>query len=305
MTVMIPILVFLFVTLAVISAYWLLFRPANATTQRLRDLGGTINAPVAPTINPVATMAERVAAPLNRLVPPSPDELRTLQRKLTYAGYRAPSAAPLYRAVQLACLIGFPLVTLALFQLTQRPLSKSLGFVMFALLVGYLLPRMALNKLIAKRQLEIQWGLADALDLLTVTVEAGMDFNSALVRVCEELHTAHPTLAEELEIVNLEIRVGRSRAQALRNLGERNNVDDLRALCTMLIQSDRFGTSVGRAIRVYAHTLRTKRRQRAEQAAQKAAVKLLLPLAAFLFPTLFIVVLGPAFITLMDMFFKK
>ncbi|NOT61035.1 MAG: type II secretion system F family protein [Acidobacteria bacterium] len=305
MTLMIPILVFLFVTLTILSVYWLLFRPANATTQRLRDLGSPLNAPAAPVINAAPTVAERIATPLNRVLPASPDELRTLQRKLMYAGYRAPSAALLYRGIQTVCLIGFPLVTFGVCQLLQRPLSKSLGFVMLALLIGYLLPRIVLDKITAERQLHIQWGLADALDLLTVTVEAGMDFNAALVRVCEELHTAHPVLAAELELVNLEIRVGRSRAQALRNLGERNNVDDLRALCTMLIQSDRFGTSVGRAIRVYAHTLRTKRRQRAEQAAQKAAVKLLMPLALFLFPTLFIVVLGPAFLTLMDMFFKK
>ena len=305
MALMIPLLVFVFVTLAVVSVYWLLFRPASATTQRLRDIASPDHVPTAHSLTTAAALVEQVAEPFTRLMPPSPDELATLQRKLMYAGYRAPNAAPLYRAIQLICLLGFPAVTWVGVSIAQRPLSKSIGFILFAFLAGYLLPRLTLDHLVARRQLALQWGLTDALDLLVVTIEAGMDFNAALLRVCEELKAAHPALCEEFELTNLEIRVGRSRSHALRNLGERTGVEDLRTLCTMLIQADRFGTSVGKAIRVYAHTMRTKRRQRAEQAAQRAAVKLLLPLALFLFPTLFIVVLGPAFITLMDVFFKK
>ncbi|HZB44834.1 MAG TPA: type II secretion system F family protein [Pyrinomonadaceae bacterium] len=124
------------------------------------------------------------------------------------------------------------------------------------------------------------------------------------MRVGEELREVHPDISEEFELTNLEIRVGRERDEALRNLAERTGVDDLRSLVAMLIQADRFGTSIAKAVRVYADSLRTKRRQRAEQAAQKAAVKLLLPLALFLFPTLFISILGPAAINLMDTFGK-
>ncbi len=302
---MISLLVFVFVSLAVVSAYWFLFQPTTATTQRLREIGRPANTFAAPAVLSTAVMAERVAAPINRLLPPSPDELRSLQRKLMYAGYRAPHAAPIYRALQVAFLAGLPGAMILALWLVERPLSNSMAFLIGAGLCGYLLPRLTLDRLIASRQLRIQWGLADALDLLMITIEAGMDFNAALVRVGEELKTAHPDLCEEFELVNLEIRVGRTRAQALRNLAERTGVDDLRAFCTMLIQSDRYGTSVGRAIRVYGSTLRTKRRQRAEQAAQRAAVKLLLPLALFLFPTLFIVVLGPAFLSLMDIFMDK
>ncbi len=302
---MISLLVFVFVSLAVVSAYWFLFQPTPATTQRLREIGQPANTVKAPTVMPAFVMAERVAEPLNRLLPPSPDELRALQRKLMYAGYRSPQAALIYRAIQLVFLAGLPAALACALWLVERPWSNSMAFLIGAALCGYLLPRLALDRLIAKRQLHIQWGLADALDLLTITIEAGMDFNAALVRVGEELNTAHPDLCEEFELVNLEIRVGRTRAQSLRNLAERTGVDDLRAFCTMLIQSDRYGTSVGRAIRVYGSTLRTKRRQRAEQAAQRAAVKLLLPLALFLFPTLFIVVLGPAFLSLMDTFLDK
>jgi tight adherence protein C len=116
------------------------------------------------------------------------------------------------------------------------------------------------------------------------------------------LKHAHPDVSEEFDLVNTEIRVGRDREEAMRNLAERTGVDDLRGLCAMLIQADRFGTSIARAIRVYSDSLRTRRRQRAEQAAQKAAIKLLFPLAVFLFPTLFIAMLGPAALQLMDNF---
>ncbi|MCA1635402.1 MAG: type II secretion system F family protein [Acidobacteria bacterium] len=133
----------------------------------------------------------------------------------------------------------------------------------------------------------------------------GLGLNAALVRVCVELKDVHPDISEEFDLTNLEIRVGRERDEALRNLSERTGVDDLRSLVAMLIQADRFGTSIAKAVRVYADSLRMKRRQRAEQAAQKAAVKLLLPLALFLFPTLFIIILGPAALNLADTFMKQ
>ena len=158
--------------------------------------------------------------------------------------------------------------------------------------------------MISSRQLRLRWGLADALDLLVVSIEAGLGLNAALIRVGEELKSVHPDISEEFELTNLEIRVGRERDEALRNLAERAGIDDLRSLVAMLIQADRFGTSIARAVRVYADSLRTKRRQRAEQAAQKAAVKLLFPLSCFLFPTLFIIILGPAALNLIDTFGK-
>ncbi|HET9787885.1 MAG TPA: type II secretion system F family protein, partial [Pyrinomonadaceae bacterium] len=128
--------------------------------------------------------------------------------------------------------------------------------------------------------------------------------NAAMVKVSTELKEVHPDISEEFEMANLEMRVGRDREEALRNLAERTGVDDLRSLVAMLIQTDKFGTSITRAIRAFSDSLRTKRRQRAEQAAQKAAVKLLFPLACFLFPTLFIALLGPAALQLIDTFSK-
>src|SRR6185295_13758122 len=143
-------------------------------------------------------------------------------------------------------------------------------------------------------------GLADALDLMVISIEAGLGLNAAMMKVSNELRQVHPDVSEEFELANLEMRVGRERDEALRNLAERTGVDDLRSLVAMLIQTDKFGTSIARALRVFSDSLRTKRRQRAEQAAQKAAVKLLFPLALFLFPTLFIAILGPAFLNLID-----
>jgi tight adherence protein C len=185
-----------------------------------------------------------------------------------------------------------------------RPLNSALSWIAVAFAVGAYLPRFILKRMIAGRQLRLRWGLADALDLMVVSIEAGLGLNAALVRVGDELKVVHPDISEEFELTNLEIRVGRERDEALRNLADRTGVEDLRSLVAMLIQADRFGTSIARAVRVYADSLRTKRRQRAEQAAQKAAVKLLFPLSCFLFPTLFIVILGPAGLNLMDTFGK-
>jgi tight adherence protein C len=137
---------------------------------------------------------------------------------------------------------------------------------------------------------------------MVVSIEAGLGLNAAMLRVSDELKDVHKDISEEFELANLEIKVGRDRDEALRNLAERTGVDDLRSLVAMLIQADRFGTSIARAVRVFSDSLRTKRRQRAEQAAQKAAVKLLFPLACFLFPVLFIAILGPAMLTLIDTF---
>src|SRR6266849_4275874 len=157
-----------------------------------------------------------------------------------------------------------------------------------------------LKRMLLSRQQRVRWGLADALDLMVISIEAGLGLNAAMMKVASELKDVHPDISEEFELANLEIRVGREREEALRNLAERTGVKDLHSLVAMLIQTDRFGTSIARAIRVFSDSLRTKRRQRAEQAAQKAAVKLLFPLACFLFPTLFIAILGPAVLTLMD-----
>jgi tight adherence protein C len=305
MLLLIGISTFICITLAMMGAYWLLSRPQSAATERLKRLGETNggSAPVSVSIieeQSGGKFSERIASPLNRLVPPSAAEVRKLQKQLMHAGFRSRNAPITYRAIQLATLAGLPAAVALTCALLARPLNSALVWILFAFVIGFFLPRYVLNRMIRSRQQRVRWGLADALDLMVISVEAGLGLNAAMMKVSSELSHVHPDICDEFELANLEIRVGRERDEALRNLAERTGVDDLRSLVAMLIQTDKFGTSIARAIRVFSDSLRTKRRQRAEQAAQKAAVKLLFPLACFLFPTLFIAILGPAALQLMD-----
>jgi tight adherence protein C len=186
----------------------------------------------------------------------------------------------------------------------NRSLSEFAVFGMVGAVLGFYVPRYVLRKKIKGRQQRITWGLADAMDLMVVAVEAGLGLNAALNRVGEELKVLHPDMHAEIELVNLEIRVGRSREEALRNLAERTGVEDIRSFVALLIQADRYGSSIAKAVRIFADSLRTKRRQRAEQISQKAALKLLFPLTCFLFPVIILVVLGPAMLNLYDILFK-
>ena len=309
MILIITICTFVCISLGAMAAYWLMFRPTSAATERLKRMGegdsvptSTSSASLVISDSPVAAFAEKMATPLNRIAPPSAAEAKKLAKQLMHAGYRSPNAPIVYRSLQLLSLVMFPAAVALGCALWGKPIGSALLWILGAFVFGFVLPRYALNRMIKSRQLRLQWGLADSLDLLVVSIEAGLGLNSALVRVGDEMKEVHPDISEEFAMTNMEIRVGRDRAEALRNLAERTGVEDLRSLCAMLIQADKFGTSIARAVRVYADSLRTKRRQRAEQAAQKAAVKLLFPLACFLFPTLFIALLGPAFINLTDTF---
>lgn len=293
---------FICIALGVMTIYWLAFRPASATATRLRELDPS-RANVAQSIEPnsVASLAERLAEPISRLVPPSAAKAQKLQKDLMQAGFRSSRAPAVYRSLQLLLMFTLPLMIFGLWSFLARPLNDAIMPALFAFAAGFILPRFILNRLMAARKLRISWGLADALDLMVITMEAGLGLNAAMMKICEELKDVHPDISKEFELANLEIRVGRERSEALRNLADRSGVEDLNSLVGMLIQADRFGTSIARAVRVYSDSLRTKRRQRAEQAAQKAAFKLLLPLGALLFPTMFIVILGPALLNISDM----
>ncbi len=293
---------FICTVLGFTGLYWLLTR-RNPIAERLKQ-SEKAKEEFSPTASaePTENLAERVAKPLNRLAPPSINEAQKLQKQLLMAGYFSHNAPSVYRGLQLSAMFGFPAIALVACLLLAQPVGRLLVFCTVAFIIGFFLPRFILNHLIKRRQERLRWGLADALDLMVVSMEAGLGMNAALMRVSEELKEAHPEISSEFEMVNLEIRVGRDRLEALRNLSERTGVDDLRGFVAMLIQADRFGTSIGRAVRIYSEALRTKRRQRAEQAAQKAAVKLLFPLTCFLFPTLFIIILGPAALSIMDAF---
>ena len=286
------------------GVYWLMYRPHSAATERLKQLGAREATAAAPTLigdeGRGAELAQRLASPLSRFLPPSAAEAKNVEKQLMQAGFRSPGAPLVYRAIQLGSMVGFPATVALICAVLARPLSGAILWILAAFVMGFFLPRYALRRMIRSRQQLVRWGLADALDLMVISIEAGLGLNAAMMKVSSELKDVHPDISDEFELANLEIRVGRERDEALRNLADRTGVDDLRSLVAMLIQTDRFGTSIAKAIRAFSDSLRTKRRQRAEQAAQKAAVKLLFPLACFLFPTLFIAILGPAALQLMD-----
>lgn len=305
MLLIIAISTFVCISLGMLGVYWLLYRPQSAATERLKRLGERTASPVSGPVSlddtrASADLAQRLASPLSRLLPPSAAEARKLQKQLMQAGFRSPGAPVTYRAIQIFTLAGLPAMVAITCAVLARPLNSAALYILAAFVLGFFLPRYALRRMIRSRQQLVRWGLADALDLMVISIEAGLGLNAAMVKVSTELREAHPDICDEFEMANLEMRVGRDREESLRNLAERTGVDDLRSLVAMLIQTDKFGTSIARAIRAFSDSLRTKRRQRAEQAAQKAAVKLLFPLACFLFPTLFIALLGPAALQLMD-----
>lgn len=172
-------------------------------------------------------------------------------------------------------------------------------------LIGFYLPDLWLKLKISERRTKIQKGLPDALDLLVVCVEAGMSLDSAIHRVGEEIRLENKELSDELLFMNLEIRAGKQRREAMKNLALRTNLDDINSLVTLLVQTDKFGTSVAQALRVYSDAFRTARMQRAEEIAAKLPVKLMIPLALFVFPSMFVVLLGPPAIQIFRVFFKK
>jgi len=300
MLILIVLLVFSCVALAVMSFYWVFARPAGTVNTRLESMDPAL---ALVENSPLTVMAERVAEPINRIVPISAVEAAKLQKQLLQAGYRSPEAATAFRAIQITLLIAMPTLVAIVCFLFDRPLSNFLVWGMIAAGFGFYLPKYAVRKMTTARQRRITWGLADAMDLMVVAVEAGLGLNAALNRVGEELKDLHPDLHHEIDLVNLEIRVGRSREEALRNLAERTGVDDIRSFVALLIQADRFGSSIAKAVRIFAESLRTKRRQRAEQSAQKATLKLLIPLTLFLFPVIILVILAPSLFNLYDFLF--
>jgi tight adherence protein C len=221
--------------------------------------------------------------------PRTTKELGSLRLRLVQAGYRREEAMTIFFGIRIV----FALAMFSLFA-TSVVMKPNMAFALGGLGLGYVLPGMVLARLAKRRSHKIRLALADALDLLVVSVEAGLGLDQALTRVGNELAFAYPDLSDELRLVNLELRAGKARPEALRNLAERTGVDDLQSLVTMLIQTDKFGTSVAQALRVYSETLRTKRRQRAEEAAAKTGVKMVFPLVFCIFPAIWVVTIGPA-----------
>jgi tight adherence protein C len=228
-------------------------------------------------------------------------DLPKVRRLLLNAGYHNPNAVSFYWGTRITLALGLGLLGVTLGPLRNQGILISGVIAVWLLAFGWLAPVFVLRSRARARQHEIERALPDALDLLVVCVEAGLGLNHAMVRVSEEIDTVSSVLAQQLALVNFEIRAGTPREDALRHLAERTGVTDVASLVTMLIQTDRFGTSVGTALRVHADTIRTKRRQRAEEAGAKTTVKLVFPLVLFVFPAMFVVILGPAILLLVGM----
>jgi tight adherence protein C len=227
---------------------------------------------------------------------------KNLRSMLIHAGYRRPNAGLIFTGTRIFLAgIFFVVGVLAATFFGVSPQNR-MFMVLGGLLLGWMIPFIVLRRKVRIRQEELQRSLPDALDMMVVCVEAGMGLNQALVRVGEEMDRVSPALAEEFTLVSLEIRAGTPRDEALRHLGERTGLADIRAFVSMLIQTDRFGTAIGSALRIHADESRTVRRQRAEEAAAKLAVKLLIPIVFLIFPSMFIVILGPAVFRMADLF---
>jgi len=243
----------------------------------------------------------RAVRPLTRLsVPEEGWEKSALRTRFMNAGWRNPSAPTLYFASKTLLALALPALAGIVLALLPNPVTgtRVLFLMLLTASCGYYLPNMVLSRIVRRRKREIFETIPDALDLLTVCVEAGLSLERALVKVAAEIHIKSVTLAQELQLVLMEMRAGFSKEKALRNFALRIGVDDIDSLVAMLIQSERFGTSIGDALRVYSDNLRNKRRMIAEEAAAKIGLKLLFPLIFCIFPTLLMVLLGPAGIQL-------
>ena len=286
-------------TAGVVAALVYAFTPGEVSVAtRLARLAG-IAAPVPEEANFAARQKERVRdtlANVGKLMPaPGTEKATRTQLLMIRAGYRSSEALLAMRGVKLI----FPIAALALVYFTGFYRANVFFIPVVAFALGYLIPDMWLTWRVSARQRQLRRGLPDALDLLVICVEAGLGLDQALMKVAQDMKISHPELSEELQFVNLEMRIGKTRIDALRELARRTGLDDIKALVAMLIQTERFGTSIAQSLRVYSDDMRLKRRQRAEEMSAKTSVKMVPALVFFIFPALMVVILGPAILTLM------
>ncbi|MBI1747808.1 MAG: type II secretion system F family protein [Acidobacteria bacterium] len=299
--------IILFLDLAVIIFYaaYLIFRKPTPALQRLAHE----NRPAAEMdealegANPVAGKVARLLKPLGEAFPKSSREAGQTRKKLFRAGYRGRAAVAIYYGLMVLMALLLPVLLYIAFSIIgDLPQRQQIPVLFISLFVGYLLPGIVLQARIKRRQEAIRRALPDALDLMVVCVEAGLGLDQTIMRVSEELHRISPEISEEFGLVNLEMRAGKPRVDALRNLVAHTGVDDVSTLVAMLIQTDRFGTSIAQSLRIHSDAMRVKRRQRAEEMASKVPVKLVFPIFFFIFPAIFVVTLGPAVLEIITKF---
>jgi tight adherence protein C len=252
-----------------------------------------------------AGLLETAKALSSPLMPHTEVEQSNLKTKLANAGFRSEAAPVVYSGLRLACLLVSLVLSCAIF-LPGRPLSlATLQWPIIFTGIGFYIPSITLWYLRSKRQEAIFLTLPDALDLLVVCVESGLGLDAALRKVCEEMSGHAKVICEEFSLANFQLQMGRPRREVLHDLGVRTGVDDVRSLAAILIQADRFGSSIAQALRVQSDSMRTRRKQIAEEKAAKTAVQLLFPLILFIFPGIFVVLVGPAAINIMETLLKQ
>ncbi|MGC1440061.1 MAG: type II secretion system F family protein, partial [Burkholderiaceae bacterium] len=233
------------------------------------------------------------------------EQIKTIRTRLTMAGYRSDAATTIFFAARVLLAVVLPLAVLTGLILAEQELTTTETiFVMLAgAVVGYIGPRMWLNYVVERRQRDIFEAFPEAVDMMVVCVEAGLAMDAAIARTAKELEIRSPALAEELHLVGLEIRVGATRERAMRGLASRTGVEEVSSFVAMMLQADKFGTSVADSLRVQSDALRVKRRQRAEETAAKLPVKLLFPLILCIFPSMLLVLVGPSAIQMIRILF--
>ena len=270
-------------------------------------LSAMVDARVGSSTNPLFSLfhprqgaMEQMVRPFQNVLPRSTQEVSVVQKRLIRAGFRKDSAVSMFYGAKV-------LVPLSLVLLVTLTRIYTWGpFFVYALAValGFLAPDFWLGKRISDRQLKIRLGLPEALDLMVICSEAGLSLDQDILKVSQELRLSQPEVADEFGLLMLEQKAGRPRVDALKALADRTNIDSVRTLVNTLIQADTFGTSIAKAMRVFSDTLRTQRRQKAEERAAKTTVKLVFPLVLFIFPSLFVVALGPSMIAMFEGFKK-
>ena len=284
--------------LAGIGAWFLLARTSQGR-RRLSQISRPRKtaAPVIVEESALAAVPDPEWNSLLEMLPTSRGSVKRLRREMTMAGYQTARAAALLSLSELVLPILLAIPPYLLLSGPNRWIAAAAGAV-----TGYMAPGFFLSRRIRNRKVQIENGLADALDLMVLCLEAGSSLDQAIIKSGEELDVAYPALGDQLNILISEMRAGKPRLEAFRGFADRTHVDDVRALVSMLIQTDRFGTSISQALRTQAIVSRTKRRQRAEERAQKVGVKLVFPLVFCLFPALYVVMLGPAYLQFMKVF---
>jgi len=286
------VLIFVVIALAVFAFLAAAYSPSSVLGARLRSLASQRPQGQQAEKPAIKQKLEQALDPLSKALPLSPSDTDRTRGWLIQAGYREPRHMTMY----LGARVFMGLIAFAIVVLTSGFNSPLLLIGMTGL--GFFFPRFILKRKISARQTRIRLGLPDALDLTVICVEAGLALDQAVMRVGEDLKHAHPDLSNEFYLFNLEMRAGKPRAEALRNLVSRTGVDDIKSLVATLVQTDRFGTSVAQALRVHSDSLRTERRQRAEEQAAKTTIKMVPPLVVFVLPSIIVVTLGPAIILL-------